>query len=136
MSFIYFSEIIINYTILYFFCQLIFLDLIFLKNIIFKILYIIKRNNIQEIIKGSNVFSFPCYLQKKLLQYYELKGDFARAEDILFNLAETGGNDIYEYGINFFNRLLEKANNELSKGNLPRIEVEAGLKEFTSSFKA
>ena len=40
------------------------------------------------------------------------------------------GRDIIEAGVDFYLRLKKKSKEELSKGNLPRNEIEESLKEL------
>jgi tetratricopeptide (TPR) repeat protein len=72
-------------------------------------------------------YEMPARLQYKLMQYYEMIGDYAEAENILFHLIDNGGIEIVKEGLQFYNRLLAKTDDELKKGNLPRNEIEEGL---------
>jgi hypothetical protein len=71
-----------------------------------------------------------------LCRYYELKDDFARAEDKLYELLEQGGaggerdSEHHELGLAFYRRLLGRSDDELKRGNLPRDEVEEGLQRL------
>ena len=69
--------------------------------------------------------------QFRLFRYCEQVGRFAKAEDILFDLAESRHPNIYSEGVSYFKRLLAKSDDELIRGELPREEVEEGLGEFT-----
>jgi hypothetical protein len=68
----------------------------------------------------------------RLMQHYELTGDFAKAEDALFamieNEPETPG--LIEFGTAFYERLCRHTDTALELGNLPRPELEAGLAEL------
>jgi tetratricopeptide (TPR) repeat protein len=74
----------------------------------------------------------PAQTHALLMQHYERAGEFAKAEDALFALAEDQpDNDaIIEFGIAFYQRLLTQSDAALIDGKLPRNEVEQGLKEF------
>ncbi|HEV2660598.1 MAG TPA: DUF6483 family protein, partial [Ktedonobacteraceae bacterium] len=67
----------------------------------------------------------------KLFAYYELSGQYARAEDTLFDLLETGNNrEMVESGRAFYTRLLAKSDADLQAGNLARDEVDEGLAQL------
>jgi tetratricopeptide (TPR) repeat protein len=72
----------------------------------------------------------PPALQKKLFRYYEGRGAYAKAEDVLFELLETNPAESPDDGIVFYKRLLLKTDEELEKGNLPRKEIEEGLQKL------
>lgn len=67
-----------------------------------------------------------------LMQHYERTGEFAKAEDALFAMldAEPNNDAIVEFGIAFYQRLLAQSDAVLNAANLPRAEVEEGLKEL------
>lgn len=67
-----------------------------------------------------------------LMQHYERNGEFARAEDELFAMLEAEPNNqrIVQFGIAFYQRLLEQDDNALATARLPRTEVEEGLKKL------
>ena len=55
-------------------------------------------------------------VQKKLVFHYERQGDFADAEDVLFELVDAGHEDVIVPGIELYQRLLAKSDDELAKG--------------------
>jgi len=67
-----------------------------------------------------------------LMQHYERTGEFAKAEDELFAMldAEPDNDTIKEFGIEFYQRLLAQSDATLAAANLPRAEVEDGLKKL------
>jgi len=67
----------------------------------------------------------------RIVHYFEARGRYAQAEDALFAWRETGDPHAVEQGLALYGRLLAKPEDELIKGNLPRSEVEEGLREFT-----
>lgn len=81
------------------------------------------RQRLQEII-------LPAPVQKKLFRYYELQKAYGKAEDILFELFDAYPHAPRTDGIEFYKRLLQKEDADLNQGNLPRDEVEAGLREL------
>jgi hypothetical protein len=74
----------------------------------------------------------PARTHALLMQRYERTGEFAKAEDALFAMldAEPDNNAIVEFGIAFYQRLLTHSDAALTVANLPRVEVEEGLKEL------
>ena len=74
----------------------------------------------------------PAQTRALLMEHYERTGQFGKAEDALFAILE-GDVDIdlaVNFGISFYERLLAQTDARLADGNLPRIEVEAGLREL------
>ncbi len=69
--------------------------------------------------------------EENLFFYYEYTGQFDKAEDIIYDLIEYDPKYLKE-GIKFCERLLEKPDNILIKGNLPREEVEESLSNLKS----
>ena len=70
----------------------------------------------------------PYATERRLFAYDALKGDFAGAEDRLFELLEQDVNDdLLEEGLGFYTQLLTLSDEELEAGNLPRDEVEESL---------
>lgn len=70
-----------------------------------------------------------------LMQYYEKQGEFAKAEDQLFQLCESSsGGKAMSFlpllGEGFYKRLSAMPDAILSGGGLPRDEVEFGQNEF------
>lgn len=69
-------------------------------------------------------------IQRRLIDHYERHGRFAEAEDILFELIDSGHEEVVGVGIALYKRLLEKSDVELESGNLPRAEVQDGLAQL------
>lgn len=74
----------------------------------------------------------PFHTQGLLMQHYENAGVYAKAEDALFAMVNDGPaeRELLDFGISFYQRLQGRTDNQLAEGNLPRAEVEAGLKEL------
>jgi hypothetical protein len=74
----------------------------------------------------------PLETNAALLGYYEQIGEFAKAEDALFEMldGEPANADIIELGRGFYERLEQQSDTALAAGNLPRDEVAAGLAEL------
>ncbi|MGA7669627.1 MAG: DUF6483 family protein [Nitrolancea sp.] len=70
-----------------------------------------------------------------LWRHFEQYGDFARAEDWMYEAMEddTAPPDMSQRAIAFYHRLLDQSDFDLVHGNLPRTEVEAGLAQVESS---
>lgn len=79
----------------------------------------------------------PVRTHAMLMRHYERAGDFAKAEDVLFAIrdAEPANDAIVDFGIAFYQRLLAQSDVVLNEANLPRSEVEQGLKELQSRRK-
>ena len=71
-----------------------------------------------------------------LMRHYESVGEFAKAEDALFAMldADLNNESILEFGRSFYHRLQAKTDSALEAGNLPRSEVEDGLKTLESRY--
>jgi hypothetical protein len=74
----------------------------------------------------------PVMTNAMLMQHYERMGEFARAEDALFEIleAEPGKIELLEFGRMFYERLLRLGDPALNSGNLPRAEVLSALAEL------
>jgi hypothetical protein len=73
-----------------------------------------------------------------LMRHYERTGQFARAEDALFDIADgaPGNPQLPEFGESFYQRLFSQTDVVLAKGNLSREEARAGLADFRAKIKA
>jgi len=76
--------------------------------------------------------TLPARTQALLMHHYERIGEFAKAEDALHSLLDVGSDDgeLVKFGIAFYQRLLAQSDDTLNAANLPRGEVEEGLKEL------
>jgi hypothetical protein len=74
----------------------------------------------------------PLSTQARLMQHYESTVEFGRAEDALFAMleADPGNAGLVDFGIAFYERLRSQSDADLTAGNLPRSELEAGLAEL------
>jgi hypothetical protein len=76
-------------------------------------------------------YVLPTHTYQALLDYYERTNQLALGEDLLFVWLEEGGNETaVTAGIDYYQRLSEKSDEELAAGNLPRAEIEASLNEL------
>lgn len=67
---------------------------------------------------------------QRLIRYFEARGRHARAEDAVFAWLATGDPDAIAHGRTFYARTLQRSDDELKFGNLPRSELAAGQAEF------
>lgn len=84
---------------------------------------------IEGIVKRLEPYDLPAPTLLRLVHLYENVGRYGHAEDVLFELLETGGGDerLAAEGRAFYERLLARDDAELEGGNLPREEVREGL---------
>ena len=91
---------------------------------------------IQQFVDLLQESPLPLRTQDRLFQVYERIGQFAKAEDMLFDMLDTATEvdeiEISEGGAAFYRRLLQHPDHELEAGGLPRAEVEAGLREMSA----
>lgn len=69
-------------------------------------------------------------VDRRLFRYFELRGDYGQAENVLFRLAEAGDPEARAAGEAFYAQLREKSDVELEQGGLPRDEMEEGAEAF------
>lgn len=98
---------------------------------------------LDELRRNLTGFVLPAATYRHLIGHYERQGAYAAAEDVLYTWLEyretaalTGaGRDLIDpitAGAAFYQRLLQKEDDALLAGNLPREEIEAGLAELMS----
>lgn len=81
----------------------------------------------------------PAHLLERLLAHYFKTGEYALAEDCLFELAESGGpfteyDSAEDAGRQFYSRLLERSSEELALGGLPIEEVHEGRAAYAARY--
>jgi uncharacterized protein YuzB (UPF0349 family) len=91
--------------------------------------FVPKVESLKQTLEGT---SLPMRTHAMLMQHYERIGEFAKAEDELFAMleAEPGNERLLEFGCAFYRRLLAQSDTALTNANLPRGEVEEGLKKL------
>ena len=77
-------------------------------------------------------YELPITTRTLLFAYYEQRGNYARAEDTLFDLLETDNevrqtSSLRRRGQAFYTRLRTKSDADLLNGNFSREEVEEGI---------
>lgn len=77
--------------------------------------------------KGAD---WPLEISMGLLKYYENSGEYALAEDVLFDGLERGLKGLRQEGMAFYERLIGMPDDKLRDGGLPRSEVEESFAEL------
>jgi hypothetical protein len=80
---------------------------------------------IDDLLHKLHEADVPAHIRTKVFSYYERVGRYDKAEDVLFELI-TEGSFSASRGLEFYERLLKKPDEELLRGNLPRSEIEEG----------
>jgi len=70
---------------------------------------------------------------RRLVRYFEARGRFAHAEDALFAWQATGDPSAVNEGPAFYERLASQTDDALERGDLPRVELEQGRRDFTDT---
>jgi len=88
--------------------------------------------SVAGVVGSLSMYELPLETNLLLLRYYEQTGAFAEAENVLFEMldATQGSADLVALGQAFYARLLDRSDDQLIAGDLPRGEVEAGLREL------
>lgn len=87
------------------------------------------KKEIESLLEELSPYRLPAKTERLLPEYYEQTAQYAKAEDSLYRLLESG-EEIGPDGEALYMRLLSKSDEELEAGNLPRDEVEQGLQEW------
>jgi hypothetical protein len=86
--------------------------------------------SIEQAVSSLTQYGLPVELTRKLVVYYERVGQYARAEDCLFELVDAGDKSARSIGEALYGSLAEKRDSELRRGNLSRAEVAEGIREL------
>ncbi len=88
----------------------------------------------ESLIQALAPYELPAETTRRLWKYHAAQGAYARAEDTFFTLLEQEERapDIAAEGARFFRALLERSDDALQRGDLPRAEVEETLAELES----
>jgi hypothetical protein len=86
----------------------------------------------KDLLKKLEDYELPGSTKEKVFAYYEHIGQYAKAEDTLFEMLEDDGADnaLVERGQAFYTRLLTKSSSDLMAGNFSREEVQEGLAQL------
>jgi tetratricopeptide (TPR) repeat protein len=90
------------------------------------------RREIEELLHRLGEYVLPADTLRELCSYYEQTGQYAKAEDIWYELLEQKENEpeFVQETVQFYRRLLRLSDEQLESGRLPRAEVEAGLEQL------
>lgn len=88
---------------------------------------------IRELLAKLEDYELSDNLKQQLFRYYEYSGQYAKAEDILFELLEIhpANQQIRAQGIAFYERLLAKSDADLLAGQFSRSEVHEGIAQLS-----
>ncbi|MED5021023.1 DUF6483 family protein [Paenibacillus chibensis] len=87
-------------------------------------------------LKGqTRSYRLPAKTDKLLLGYEEEQGRYAEAENALYRLLDQ--HEITEEeGLSFYQRIMDRSDEELEAGGLPRAEVQEGAEELQRKVKS
>jgi len=88
--------------------------------------------NVEELQDKLEEYELPLSIKQQLFAYYEQQGNYAKAEDTLFEALEDNQHDatLIAQGEAFYERLLLKNSTDLAAGNLSRKEVHEGIAQL------
>ncbi|MCI5726465.1 MAG: DUF6483 family protein [Clostridium sp.] len=83
------------------------------------------HKSIEIILDKLSDYELEISYEKIIFRLYQIIGYYDKAEDMLFSILKKTSNnkEVIDLGINFYNALLEKSDEELERGNLPREEI-------------
>lgn len=105
-------------------------------NLILEVLLLDTTNNgkgvvpeLEDLLSRLSDYELPIRTKFLLFRYFDYAHEYARAEDLLFEMLEASGpdEDILARGTSFYQQLLRKSDATLSAGNFSREKVEEGL---------
>lgn len=97
------------------------------------------RAQIDELRELLRTYRIPGPALRLLVKHYESDGRYAAAEDALFELLESDPDAVREdvlAGEQFYGRLMEKRDEELERGGLPRHEAAQGVSDLRRQYAA
>lgn len=94
-----------------------------------------KVEQLVEQCAASPMPPMPPELLGRLVTYFEVRGDFARAEDALFEWLDTDDPEAASEGRTFYQRLAAMSDDTLAQGGLTRAEIEQGARDWESALK-
>jgi tetratricopeptide (TPR) repeat protein len=88
--------------------------------------------NVEELLDKLEEYELPLAIKQQLFAYYEQQGNYAKAEDTLFDALEDNQHDatLITQGEAFYQRLLLKSSTDLAVGNLSLEEVHEGVAQL------
>lgn len=88
-------------------------------------------DKIESLIERTGESALASELSQRLIHYFTARGRLGKAEDVLFSWIETRDPAAHAEGRMFYQKLLLMDDDELVRGELPRAEVEEGLRDLT-----
>ena len=87
---------------------------------------------LDDLLARLSDYDLPTRTKYLLFQYFDHTNQYARAEDLLFEMLESGDHEgeILARGMSFYQRLARKSDAELRAGNFSRDEVDEGLAQL------
>ena len=82
------------------------------------IIWVDLLDKIEGLTEQTNGIRLPAEVVKRLLSYYEARGLFAKAEDVLFDWLDTDDPQAPTAGLAFYDRLAAKSDRELEQCGL------------------
>ncbi len=92
-------------------------------------------SKVEQLVEQCAASPMPPELLCRLVSYFEVRGDFARAEDALFEWLDTGDPEAASEGRTFYERLAAMSDDTLVQGGLTRAEIEQGAGDWESALK-
>ena len=90
-------------------------------------------DKVEQLIEETRQLPPSADILFRLVQYFEARGNYARAEDAVFAWLEIGDTQAREAGRMFYERLLKLDDATLERGGLPRAEAEQGMKDLVAA---
>jgi len=89
-------------------------------------------SSVATLLERLDEYELPPRTKQLLWRHYEQMGDFARAENWMYEALEDehAPAGIVDQAIDFYHRLLEQDDADLILGNLPRAEIETALAQL------
>lgn len=87
-------------------------------------------SDIEPIIGKVSSYKIPISIQNKLMDYYLKTNSYDKAEDMFYDILENNNFDenIIKKGLDFYEALLLKDDDDLNENNLPREEINESIK--------
>jgi uncharacterized protein DUF6483 len=87
---------------------------------------------IDDLLSRLSDYDLPIRSKLLLFRYFDHVHEYARAEELLFEMLETSGSDvdILEYGTSFYQKLLNKSDATLSAVHFSREKAIEGLSQL------
>lgn len=87
---------------------------------------------IEELLSRLSDYNLPLRTRSQLFRYFAYTHEYARAEDLLFEMLEASGpnEEIVANGISFYQRLLNKSDEALKADHFTKEQVLKGLSQL------